>query len=75
MEGLILAGIIWSISNQTDQTKAIVRLQTQIEGMQAANAGVAAAVPQISSDIATLKVRMDDTARRVGDLEQIRRLR
>jgi hypothetical protein len=75
LEGLILAGILWSINNQTDQTRAIVRLQTQIEGMQAANAGVIAAIPQLNSDVATLKVRVDDTARRVTDLEQVRRLR
>lgn len=75
MEGLILAGILWSISNQSEQTKAIVRLQTQIEGMQAANASIVAVIPQINSDVATLKVRVDDTARRVTDLEQVRRLR
>jgi uncharacterized protein YoxC len=75
LEGLILAGILWSINNQTDQTRAIVRLQTQIEGMQQANTGVIAAIPAISNDVATMKVRIDDTARRVTDLEQLRRLR
>ena len=31
LEGAILAGILWSINGQAEQTKAIVRIQTQIE--------------------------------------------
>lgn len=79
LEGLILAALLWSLNNQSDQMKATVRLQTQVEALQQSNAtlsnALTNALPQVNSDISTLKVRMDDNTRRIGELEQVRRLR
>ncbi|NII73245.1 hypothetical protein FHW84_001814 [Dyella sp. SG562] len=79
LEGLILAALLWSLNNQSDQMKATVRLQTQVEALQQSNAtmsnALTNALPQVNSDISTLKVRMDDNTRRISDLEQVRRLK
>lgn len=75
LEGLILAGILWSINNQADQTKAIVRLQTQIETMQSTGSAVASAIPQLSREVDKLDLLTSDHERRINDLEQVRRMK
>ncbi len=75
LEGLILAGILWSINNQTDQTKAIVRLQTQIETMQSTGSAIATVIPQLSREVDKLDLLTGDHERRIGELEQTRRLK
>ena len=70
LEGLILAGILWSISNQTDQTKAIVRLQTQLENIQATGTQMAATIPPLSREVDKLDLQAADHERRITELEQ-----
>lgn len=70
LEGLILTGILWSISTQSEQTKAIVRLQTQIEGIQQSSVTVANAIPALSREVDKLDLQASDHERRINDLEQ-----
>jgi len=75
LEGLILAGILWSISNQTDQTKAIVKLQTQMDSIQTNGLQLSQTIPPLSREVDKLDLRVADHDRRLTELEQVRKLK
>jgi hypothetical protein len=72
LEGLILAGLCWAINNQTDQTKAIVKLQTQIETIQASSQTISAAIPTLAREVDKLDLQTADHERRIAELEQVK---
>lgn len=78
LEALILAGILWLVRSTSAQSEAIVRLQTQLEGMQHDNGALAqqlAAMPAMAREVDKLGLRADDHERRLSELEQVRKLR
>jgi hypothetical protein len=74
LEGLILAGICWLIRSTGMQGEAIIKLQTQFESQQQANASLISAMPSLARQVDKIQLQVDSHERRVSDLEQLRRV-
>lgn len=60
LQGLILAGVLWLASSINSQNTAIVKLQVQIESLQASMAGV----PGLNDRVTKLEANQLEVIRR-----------
>lgn len=69
LQGLILAGVLWLAASISTQNSSIVKLQTQMETLQASLAGI----PDLNTRVTKLETELTDQDRRVTTLESFRR--